>query len=241
MFCRVGFVFAFMGACFTACAHDVITTKVTWSREISRLVYKRCASCHREGGSSFSLMTYEAARPWAKAIKEEALERRMPPWGAVKGFGSFKDDQGLTQEDLEVISDWVEGGSPEGDPAALPKPPDFRLPSSRPSKTGPELIVDGSLTLKQSIALAEIHPKAVLESLSIQLVAEKPDGTVEPLLWLYNYKPQFDHAYYFKSPVSLPAGTKIICSQPGAIFGLGTSGPRGPQVRTHARGPRASL
>ena len=62
-----------MGACFTASAHDVITTKVTWTREISRLMFKRCTSCHREGGSSFPLTTYQEARPWAKAIKEEAL------------------------------------------------------------------------------------------------------------------------------------------------------------------------
>src|ERR1700739_3123590 len=84
-------------------AHDVITTKITWSKEMSRLVYKRCATCHRDGGAAFSLMTYEAARPWAKAIKEETLERRMPPWQAVKGFGEFKDDRGLTEEELEVI------------------------------------------------------------------------------------------------------------------------------------------
>src|SRR5690349_20907591 len=38
-------------------AHDVITTKITWSREVSRLVYKHCASCHRDGGAAFSLMT----------------------------------------------------------------------------------------------------------------------------------------------------------------------------------------
>src|SRR5579885_3798881 len=104
-------------------AHDVITTKITWSKEMSRLVYKRCAMCHREGGSSFSLMTYEEARPWAKAIKEETLERRMPPWEAVKGFGEFKDDRGLTQEELETISDWVEGGAPEGNPKHMPEPP----------------------------------------------------------------------------------------------------------------------
>ncbi|HXK04842.1 MAG TPA: cytochrome c, partial [Verrucomicrobiae bacterium] len=96
--------------------HDVITTPLTFSREISRLVYARCASCHRPGGRAFSLMTYADARPWAAAIKEEVLERRMPPWGAVKGFGEFKDDQGLTQEQIELIADWVEGGAPEGDP-----------------------------------------------------------------------------------------------------------------------------
>src|SRR5262249_47280101 len=127
-------------------AHDVITTPITFSREISRLVYTRCASCHRPGGTAFSLTTYEAARPWAKAIKEEVLERRMPPWGAVKGFRAFRDDQGLTQEQIELISDWVEGGAPEGDPVLLPKLPDFAHPRATPPSPG--IIVDGALTLK---------------------------------------------------------------------------------------------
>src|SRR5262245_289317 len=104
-------------------AHDIITTKITWSKEVSRLIYKRCASCHREGGQAFSLINYEQSRPWAKAIKEEVLERRMPPWEAVKGFGEFQNDRGLTGEELEIISDWVEGGAPEGEPKFLPPVP----------------------------------------------------------------------------------------------------------------------
>src|SRR4051794_40931879 len=56
-----------------ALGHDVITTKITWSREISRIVYARCLTCHRDGGRAFSLTTYVEARPWAKAIKEEVL------------------------------------------------------------------------------------------------------------------------------------------------------------------------
>src|SRR3979411_1239561 len=96
-----------------AWGHDVITTKITFDREIIRIVHARCASCHREGGSAFSLMTYDEARPWAKAMQEEVLERRMPPWGAVKGFGEFRDDQALTPEQIELVADWVEGGAPE--------------------------------------------------------------------------------------------------------------------------------
>src|SRR6476660_5486472 len=30
-------------------AHDPISTKLTWTQEVSRIVYKRCAGCHREG------------------------------------------------------------------------------------------------------------------------------------------------------------------------------------------------
>jgi mono/diheme cytochrome c family protein len=40
-------------------AHDPITTQITWNREISRVVFNRCASCHRDGGTAFSLMTYQ--------------------------------------------------------------------------------------------------------------------------------------------------------------------------------------
>src|ERR1700676_1180801 len=114
-------------------AHDIITTKITFSKEISRLIYKRCATCHHEGGAAFSLMSYDEARPWAKAVKEEVLERRMPPWEAIKGFGEFRDDRGLTQEELETISAWVEGGAPEGDPKylpPLPKPAAGQAPSA---------------------------------------------------------------------------------------------------------------
>jgi len=88
VFRRTIFLFLAGGLC---SAHEPITTKLTWTREISRIFYKRCVTCHRAGGKApMPLVTYEEARPWAKAIKEEVLERRMPPWGAVKGFGESR-------------------------------------------------------------------------------------------------------------------------------------------------------
>jgi hypothetical protein len=187
-------------------AHDVITTPITFSREISRLFYERCVSCHREGGTAFSLAHYEEARPWAKAIKEEVLERRMPPWGAVKGFGDFRNDQGLTQEQIEVIADWVEGGAPEGDPKLLPAVPELRNEANvMPSG----VTVQGSRMLENALTLTGIRPGAVPEGASFMVTANKPDGAVEPLLWLYNYKAKFGHPYWFSSPVRLPKGTRI--------------------------------
>ena len=196
-------------------AHDVITTPITFSREISRLVYSRCASCHREGGSAFSLLTYAEARPWAKAIKEEVLERRMPPWGAVKGFGEFRDDRALTQEQIELIAEWVEGGAPEGDDKLLPKAPDFGAKSAL--ETMPVgIAVEGTLTLKSALTLAGIRPLQVSEGSSLMVVANRPDGSVEPLLWLYGYQPKFAHAYWYSVGVPLPAGTKIEVTPAGA-------------------------
>src|SRR3989449_8846384 len=109
-----------MTMCAAAQAHDVITTPGTWDREISVIFYSRCVACHREGGAAFSLTEYKDAFPWRTAIKEEVLERRMPPWGAVKGFGDFRNDQALTPEQLELLTSWSQGGSPEGEEKDLP-------------------------------------------------------------------------------------------------------------------------
>ena len=86
-------------------AHNIGVTPVTWNREISRLVYDKCASCHRPGGTAFSMINYVDVQPRLVAIKDAVLTRRMPPWGAIKGFGEFKDDQALTQEQIELIVD----------------------------------------------------------------------------------------------------------------------------------------
>ena len=210
-------------ACIFACGiwlavvtsgHDVITTPLTFSREISRLVYERCARCHRPGGMAFSLMTYAEARPWAAAIKEEVLERRMPPWGAVKGFGEFKDDQGLTQEQIELIANWVEGGAPEGDPKLLPQVPEFA--GEHPARRQQGIRVEGALTLKAGITLAGIQPQELLDGGPVIVTATRPDGSVEPLLWLYSYKPRFPHTYWYKAGIRLQAATRIEVSPPGA-------------------------
>ncbi|HUA86462.1 MAG TPA: cytochrome c [Bryobacteraceae bacterium] len=206
-------------------AHDIITTKITWSKEMSRLVYKRCAMCHRDGGAAFSLMTYEAARPWAKAIKEEALERRMPPWQAVKGFGEFKDDRGLTQEELEVISDWVEGGAPEGEPKFLPpvpKPVDW-LDPVQPARSA-EVDVAASTKLRAAARVVAIRAKNLKKGDSVQVLAMRPDGTFAPLLWIYQFNPDFARTYYYKAPVELTPGTRIVMSPENAgTFALFTS------------------
>src|SRR5258708_38394911 len=127
-------------ACCSSAGHDLITTKLTWSREVSRLVREKCAGCHRPGGSSFPLTTYQEVRPWAKAIKEEVLERRMPPFAAVKGFSDLLRDDSLTQEQMGLIAAWVEGGAPQGDPALLPQEPSAKSRSiSAESPAGPNV------------------------------------------------------------------------------------------------------
>jgi len=201
-----------------ASAHDVITTKITFDREIIRIVQARCASCHRAGGSAFSLMTYDEARPWAKAMQEEVLERRMPPWGAVKGFGDFRDDQALTPEQVELIADWVEGGAPEGEPKDLPAPPKATPAAHRLAGSG--VAVGADHKLMRPLKLAGVWPRKVAPNASFQVTAELPDGSIQPLLWLQHFKPAYSHAFWYRNPLTLPRGTVIRGVDPGSTIEL---------------------
>lgn len=154
-----------------------------------------------------SLVTYDEARPWAKAIKEQTLARTMPPWGAVKGFGAFQNDAGLTQTELELIADWVEGGAPLGDPTFLPQETAPKRAAHTP-RFQRQIPVASVLKLPRPVTLVGIRP-AVARDASLQLTARLPGGHIEPLLWLYRYDPRFAHDFYLAAPLALPSGTVI--------------------------------
>jgi hypothetical protein len=189
-------------------AHDLVTTAITWDREVSRIVYERCASCHHPRGPAFSLMSYTEARPWAAAIKDDVLHRRMPPWGAVKGFGEFRNDQALTPEELEFITGWAEGGVPEGDPKDLPPAPKFEENPGLPHPRG-GLMVNGNAKLAHAMVLDGLLPQSVPANASMKIFAQFPDGSLHPLLWLQNYDARYQHVFLLRKPLSLPSGAMI--------------------------------
>ncbi|HUA84054.1 MAG TPA: cytochrome c [Bryobacteraceae bacterium] len=197
-------------------AHD-ISSQVTWSREISRLLDRHCTSCHREGGSAFSLAAYAPARAHAQEILKDVLDRRMPPFGAVKGFGELRDDHSLTQEQIALVVNWVQGGAPQGDPALAPKTPPQKFDKPEP-KAGAEWIA-GASPLGAAKTFIGIRPES-LHGDSIRVIAALPDGTDQPLVWFYHYDPKFARTYFFRKPLRLPAGTKIITSVPGVTVAL---------------------
>jgi len=190
-----------------AAGHDTVTTKITWSREIARIVYARCVTCHRESGRAFSLSSYAEARPWAAAIKEEVLMRRMPPWNAVKGFGRFKNDLGLTQEEIALIADWAEGGAPEGDPMQMPARPAAIAPSKLPAVRAIDF--SGTTILERRVQAIGIRVTSVPSSGTLQVIAVRPDGRVEPLVWVRQRNAADPGEYWFRSTISLPARTKL--------------------------------
>lgn len=191
-------------------AHQYIETALSWNEQISRIIYKRCYTCHREGGGApMSFATYREVRPWAKAIKHEVLNRRMPPWGPVKGFGQFRHDASLTQEEIAMLSSWAEGGAPAGSPifaADLPKDDELTPP---PPYQATELSVQNALILDEELRVGGIHVKGVEEGAEVQVWATQPDGSITHLVWLRDFRAKWNQPYEFREPLKLPAGTKI--------------------------------
>ena len=329
--------------------HVPITTKIVFNREIAQIFQKKCFQCHTDGNVAMALTTYKETRPWAVAIKEEILERKMPPWSAASGYGHFANDMSLTAREISLILSWTDGGAPSGvllvdedkQPVFVPSltswelgPPDQTLPvaatakvasnsphrverfeianglnqprwlralqlvpadrrvvrhaaiydaktgrwlgtwtpsnqvSAQPAGTAVQLPAGGKLaieigyrgnpegefsgagelglyfldkppaqnstaiellspaisiaagkkgerirsevTVKSAAHVSAIWPKLGPGATSVEITAFRPDGTVEPMLWLNNYRTEWPTSYILKEPIALPAGTRLM-------------------------------
>ena len=329
-------------------SHTPITTNIVFQKEIAQIFQRKCFQCHTDGNVAMSLTTYKNARPWAVAIKEEILERRMPPWSAVSGYGHFANDMSLTDREVSIILSWTDGGAPSGvlladedkppvfvpalngweqgqpdaivkvasnenveagsadrtarfevssgldqakwvralqlNPAdrrgiryaaiyeagsgrwlgtwtpghqvdSLPEGVGIRLPAkgklaveigyrgteepvsgaaelglyfaAKPPaqavapleiQAAPTTVAAGKtgervrteMVLKGPTTASAIWPKLGAGATSAEVTAIRPDGVVEPLLWLNYYRPDWPSSYVFRDPVTLPAGTRLI-------------------------------
>ena len=107
--------------------------EVTFTRDIAPILQRSCQTCHRPDSiAPMSLLTYEDVRPWARSIKNRTGLRdkpgTMPPWFIEKDVGiqRFKDDPSLSDTEVATIAAWVDNGAPQGDPADMPPPLEFR-------------------------------------------------------------------------------------------------------------------
>ncbi|MCS7026950.1 MAG: cytochrome c [Bryobacteraceae bacterium] len=89
----------------------------TFYQDVEPLLRKHCQRCHRPGEiGKMPLVTYAQVRPWAKAIREVVLRRRMPPWFAKSGSVKLANDPRLSDEEIAVIDTWVRQSAPAGQP-----------------------------------------------------------------------------------------------------------------------------
>lgn len=194
-------------------AHDPIGRRVTWTGDIERIVQARCVRCHSEGGRGpMSLATYEDARPWARAMREEVLARRMPKWHAVRGFGDFRNDPSLSPFEIALIAAWADGGAPRALPGsatgAIPgplRPPDdvTGVPGGHDVKVG-----CGRQRLPSGV-LTALRPE-LDRGHSVGIAVQLASGNRIVLAWIRDFDPEFAETYWLRTPLPLEAGAELL-------------------------------
>jgi hypothetical protein len=116
--------FVLILSCGALAAAATTDRPATFNKDVLPVLQKNCQTCHRPGEAvPMSLLTYQEARPWAKAIKAAVLSHKMPPWFADAKYGHFQNEKRLTEAETKVLVNWADNGAPEGDakekPAAL--------------------------------------------------------------------------------------------------------------------------
>jgi hypothetical protein len=98
----------------------------TFNRDVLPILQQNCQECHRPGEiAPMSLLTYQDARPWAKAIKAAVVSQKMPPWFADPKVGHFANDRRLSAAQIQTLAAWADNGAPEGEAKDRPAPRKF--------------------------------------------------------------------------------------------------------------------
>jgi len=170
------------GCCIGHVAKPKENGRITYAKQVSRIVQKNCQECHRPGQiAPMSLLTFDDALAWSDTIREVVSQGRMPPWHADPRYGKFSNDRRLSPEDKETLLAWIDNGTPRGDDKDLPPPrrfpegwrigtPDiviqmpepFEVPAKIPEGGVPYqyITVDPGFKEDRWIQRAEVHPGA---------------------------------------------------------------------------------
>lgn len=102
------------------------STVPTFSEKVATILYKNCTVCHRSGGiGPFTLENYSDAQSNGLAIKSAVQSGYMPPWPPDTSYSNFSHERVLSQQQIQDLVAWVDGGMPEGNPALTPAVPVF--------------------------------------------------------------------------------------------------------------------
>ena len=147
-----------------------------------------------------SLLTYEQARPYAKAIANAVTNRTMPPWHAEAPAGTFHNERALSDRERETLTAWAAGGALNGDPKDLPAQPAFTEgwslgqagrrarnagglpPSGKRHRSVQWFYIPTKFTEAKWVKSIEVRPgdRAAVHHVLVYYRA-KPDGKVPPI------------------------------------------------------------
>ncbi|MBL4587027.1 MAG: T9SS type A sorting domain-containing protein [Flavobacteriales bacterium] len=110
----------------------------TYNSDVSCILYEHCTTCHHDGGvAPFSLMDYSSTSANAFGLQSAVNSGIMPPWPPNSDYNQLAHERVLSQEEIDILNDWVNNGAPEG-PGIAPQAPVY---SNAEMITNPDLVL----------------------------------------------------------------------------------------------------
>jgi hypothetical protein len=105
-------------------------TTPTFEKDVASIIYAKCTKCHNPNGvAPFSLTAYQNIKKRAKTIAYVTKNRMMPPWPADVSYTHFVGENILTDEEIQIIQEWVQGGCLAGNLKNAPITPVYAYKS----------------------------------------------------------------------------------------------------------------
>ncbi|MCI0621820.1 MAG: hypothetical protein L0387_09140 [Acidobacteria bacterium] len=219
---------------------SLATEAPTFSKDIFPILQEKCVECHRPGEMApMSLITYKEVRPWAVAMREAVLTRRMPPWYAEGPLGHFANDLRLTADEIRMIKEWVEAKAPEGNPADLPParafaegwvrgtpnlilaiPAEVQVPATG-NDLYPSIILEHTFERDTWVSRFEIRPenRQVVHHANLHMIVPDPGVQVEWSRLVKNGEGKNDKGYAVKGVhVGVPGRFAFDTSKETAVL-----------------------
>ncbi len=167
--------------CLFCLALPLMGAPVTFDKDVAPVLYQHCAPCHHPGGvGPFPLLSYSDASRHASQIVSVTQRRYMPPWPPEHGYGDFVGDRSLSDAQIQLFSEWVKDGKPEGmsaDLAPAPRytsnwqmgPPDLVLKMPKPF----EMPAAGSDVFRNFIVPTGIDKVKYVRGLEVHLTNQR--------------------------------------------------------------------
>ena len=100
------------------------SSTITFNEHIAPIFYANCTGCHHNGGvGPFLLIDYQDSYNMRNAIQSSVLSGYMPPWPPDTNYSRFRHERILSDQEINLINDWISFGAPEGNPSLAPTPP----------------------------------------------------------------------------------------------------------------------
>jgi len=99
------------------------SAETQYYRDVKPIMDAKCGKCHMDGGiAPFSLLSYADTKDYLGLIKDNVTSKTMPPWLANNDCAEYVDNRALSDEQIDTIVKWVDGGAIEGDAKDEGKP-----------------------------------------------------------------------------------------------------------------------